>query len=199
MLLKSKISDKACQLILNGNQSQALQLMIEAYQNSIVNYLQSISWDADEAIDIFNDALLLILGKIERQEISSFTKSYVIKVCKNIGANSWRSKKRKDQNFSKYIDEEVRNIKQSYSDYYNMDLFENETDNKSLLALRAFDILTEKCKKLISFKHVEHFNHAEIVEKCNFLSSEKSSKTVLNRCMNSWKEIYKKLKSNNIS
>ena len=190
-----KILSEVYELIAGNNSNEAFRIYENAFGDMLQYYLSTLHWQKDEATEIVHDAFLLIEKKVHQGKTTKLTVSYLKKTCKLIGANKWRKKARDQKAFQNYFEETKRKVKQDYLDTYQIDIYENEENGDYRLALRAFDLLNDKCKKLVRLKFVDQMNHKDIISKMNGISNINSSKTILNRCMNAWRNFMDKIKN----
>ncbi|MEM9337275.1 MAG: hypothetical protein AAGA66_00990 [Bacteroidota bacterium] len=152
-------------------------------------------WSPSEAATIFHDACLLVLDQLTNKKIDEINKSYFLKVCKNLGANTYRRALKEKMTFASYRDEIQQEYQKTIQNNYGITLFDAAPDeSRSQKALRAFSMLSEKCQKIIRAKYVDELSHKHIAQQSVHVNSENSAKTVLSRCLKYWKKLNKQLK-----
>ncbi|MBT4967593.1 MAG: sigma-70 family RNA polymerase sigma factor [Bacteroidetes bacterium] len=188
--------DEVCELIASGKSDQACSIFMLSWRSRLLSYLRRYRWSQEEAMELIHDAYLLIEKKINTGDLKTFNITYVKKICKNLGANSWRKNIRKKNEFLAYASIVKKELNETFKNNFNIELFEeDEMASDHRLTLRAFDLLNDKCRAIIRMKHVDHLNHDDIVNKTDSISNVNSSKSILNRCMKAWKTFIEKIKS----
>lgn len=197
MIQSAEIYNQVYELIAEGQSEKACAAFMQAWQRRLVSYLRRYRWTSEEAIELIHDAYLMIEKKISNGELESFNITYIKRCCKNLGANRWRKEVRKKIEFLAYANNYRKEINDEFRNEFKLNLFEEEEEfsNEYRIALRAFDLMNERCREIIRLKHVDNLNHNDIVDKIASLSNMNSSKTILNRCMNTWKTLIQKIKS----
>ena len=142
-----KEADIFIDALLTGNSSIIEKIYSKIYPK-ILTYIKNNKGDADEAMDVFQDALMYIIvtQKEKRTEILNF-EAYIYVVCRNI----WKKKLtnrviqtdvvtlvNKDTDLAQFI------VEQKYFDVYTA----------------KFDLLSENCKEILSV----YFNGATYEE-----------------------------------
>ena len=172
-------------------------LQINNWENEAINYIQKFMyWDKEEAQTLYHDACILVLDQLKKGQIKSVPKGYLFRTCKNLGANTWRHAQRQKLKYERYCLEEKLSYEQTINSKYGITLFDESSEDfiiDSKKALRAFDLLKDKCQKIISLKYIEDKSHLEITKNLEHINSENSAKTTLSRCIQYWKKIFKKL------
>lgn len=195
MFNRTRVFKKAVLLIREGKSDEACRLVFDIVEKSMIEYLKFYNWTIEEARQIFHDAYLLIELKIKNGEIDSFNKTYIKKICKNIGANSFRKCIVRKREFEKYLSKVREDFNQEMIECYGVNLYSEEDCSIDYQrALRAFDLLGDKCKQIIKMKHVDGISHTEIAKSIDEINSEYSSKTILSRCLKKWRHILNELR-----
>ena len=186
-------------LVKEEQNNEAASVLITKFGNAICSFLQhKLGWNEEEATEIFHDSVIAIFYKIKNDEIEFLSLKWIKEYCRNVGSNRFRKTIREKQKFDFYVNEmknELRNEMQEYLGFDINDLAERDDNKNHKNAIRAFSLLGGKCQEHIKMKFVENMSHAEIVKNNRRLNSERSSITILNRCLKRWKEYISNLNS----
>lgn len=183
----------AVKLLREGKKNEACGIVFEKFENDIIRYLiRTYGWDEEEAKSIFYDAYLLLQDKLINNEIDTFNKTYLVKICKNIGANEYRKVRTQKTKFNQFIIEAKCRFDEEIRDYAGITIWDNQEEidcentnyNK---ALRAFTMLGEKCRKILELKFIDNQSHKDIASKIEGINTERSSITTMKRCLQKWK------------
>lgn len=189
-LIQEGKKEEACTLLLDKTEQKAMYMLVN-----------ELGWEQQAAQSILHDAYLLIENKIESGQLKEINQTYFLTVCKNLGANQYRKALRNSEKFNQYRKEIIANELESYAQYLNiaMTTFHLNTgtdeNNKSAISLRAFSLLGEECQKNIYLKYVSNLSHKAIAKMLQ-LKNETISRIYLNRCLNKWKKLIKKINEN---
>lgn len=197
MKVNEEIYKKVTDLILQGCIEDASKEFFNSFENEIIAYIKNkLRWNHEEAYSIFHDAYLLVQEKILEGEIKQLNKLTVLQTCKYIGANKYRKAIKEKEKLDKYYEEERMNFYSEYNNYLGIKIDEEEegTDNNIVIkALRAFSLLKEQCQKLLVMKYLDGHSHQLIVQSVPGITNERSSITILSRCVKKWKEFFNKM------
>lgn len=162
---------------------------IKSWEREAISYIQRVLfWERTEAQLLYHDACLIVLDQLKKGHLHSVGKGYLFKTCKNLGANAWRKLLKQRKQYDQYCIEERNEFENDIYEKYNIDLFEEEDqDQESRRALRAFSLLSKSCQQLITFKYIDEHSHQSIALASQDISSANCSKTKLSRCMKYWK------------
>jgi RNA polymerase sigma factor (sigma-70 family) len=165
---------------LRKGETSCFEEIIANYRDYCVGGLiKKIRCTEEEAQDLFIEGLLefremVILGKIDKV---INLKSYLFGICYNL----WLT----DQRENKKISSGASDVERYFYGYlYEDDLFDDESAYKiNLIAIarKAISILSDKCRKIITYYYLENMNMVEIAKEMNFASSD-VSKTSKSRC-----------------
>ncbi len=171
---------------------------IISFKSEIVKTIQKhYSWDRHEAQTIYHDACLLVLQQIKDGTVEEINKAYLIKVCKNLGANQYRKSLKEKKRFSRYWVETSKTYQETIHKNYGITLFEPEEylEIYALKALRAFSLLDKKCQQIIQLKYVSGHSHKTIADHSLHINTADSAKTTLNRCLKYWRNLNNRMAS----
>lgn len=175
-------SENLIHLIKKGKQDKALQVLYKnfpAFKNSFVKS----GGNVDDAQDIFQEALLIVVNKIKNDQhfnLSCTINTFLFGVCKNLGNEFFRHKGKESKLF---IDKDVE---QGFESEIINDFKSNEEKYKELDDL-LFSI-GEKCMRILKLFYVSKLNMKEVAEELNF-KSETSAKTQKYKCIEKAKNL----------
>jgi len=171
----------------------------EERRNYVVNFIQfKYRWSRHEADTIYNDACLVALEQLKKGAIKNISSAYIIRICKNLGANNYRKLLTEKERFLDYYNNTKKSYQESVAENYGIELFDSATNNYSSparQALRAFSMLSKKCQELISMKYIDDESHNYIAENSKHVSTAESSRTVLSRCIKYWRNLNNRILS----
>lgn len=171
----------------------ACRLYFNLLEKKLVAYLTNwLKWDKEEALAIFADSFLVIYQKVVEGQLNDMNQSYAKEICKRLGANNYRKAIKEKERFSEYLHHTQTSYVNDLKSLYGIEINLTTDESRSANALKAFSVLDEKCQELIKLRYIEDFSHQEIAGKLKNISGADSSKTLLNRCINKWKELMKK-------
>ena len=170
---------------------------IKDLQGESVRFLQrNYHWDRHQALTIYHDACLLVMQQLEDGNIQQVTKPYLLKVCKNLGANAYRKTLKEKERLLAYWTSAQEEYQNDIQTSYGITIFDSQEEDyggKCQKALRAFSMLDEKCQQIIPLKYVYGQSHNSIAEKSDYVNTPNSAKTVLGRCLKYWRRLNEKL------
>lgn len=176
--------------LLNGN-TKKLKTIYLNFKDDCVNYLRvKYPSSYDTAEDIFNDALIVLNNNILASKVKHFTsvKNYLIGICTNL----LRQDNHLKNNFEKKI-EEIRLHFSLFDDNKAEDINMKEIMHSSVR--KAIELLTEKCKKIITYYYLHQMKMREIAIKLELASAD-VAKTQKSRCFKTLKtKVYDLMKS----
>ena len=168
----------------NGDESILRELYLRNL-NSVINYIKMNGGSLDEAKDIFQDSIILLLEKVklDRFELTSSIDTYLIGICKMKWLKKY-SKKRILVSVDSLYDfsDTEENQLQEIKDSLNAQI---EILNKH------FVFLGEICKKVLNYFYWLRLSTAEIAEKMGW-ANEDVVKTRKYKCI---KELEKSIKT----
>ncbi len=168
------------------------------FKSELVRFLQKhYYWDKHEAQTIYHDACLLVLQQLKKGSLQEINKAYLLKTCKNIGANAYRKGLREKKQFLAYWIETSKAYLDTLYKNYGVSVFEPEEhlEVHARKALRAFSMLDEKCQQIIQLKYVNGHSHKAIANQSVHINTADSAKTTLNRCLKYWRNLNNKITS----
>lgn len=180
------------------NEFPMVEESISMYKSEMVRFLQRhYYWDKHDAQTIYHDACLIVLQQLKRGTLQEVNKSYLRKVCKNLGANEYRKGLKEKKLFSAYWTETSRAYLDTIQKSYGMAVFESDEclEIHAKKALRAFSMLDDKCQQIIQLKYVKGHSHKIIADLSEYISTADSAKTTLNRCLKYWRNLNDKIVS----
>lgn len=167
------------ELITKGKEGKALQKLYKGF-STIQKSLKKMGASMEEAEDIYQEALFLLITKIQKREfeLKSQLTTYLYSVCRFIYLNEQRSK---------------RTISELPEDVLEMeDEYDWEMESKNRKAESALKQLGEKCRTLLVDFYHNNFNMEMIAKKFGF-GSENSAKAQKFKCLEKAREHYYKL------
>lgn len=147
----------------------------------VKKHILANSGSADDAEDIFQDALVILCKKVQAENfvLTAPLKTYLMAVVKNCWLQQLRQRK-------KLPASEVA-----------ADIVNVETNEEAgfILAQNAFDLLGEKCRQLLVLFYFKQYSFKTIAAELSF-SDEKTAKNQKYRCLQKAKENYINLSKN---
>lgn len=136
-------SDYKTYLGLKSKNNEAFEILYKFYYPSVKNFITKNNGSVDDAKDIFQETLIVLLEKVSQDDfnLTSSLKTYIFA----IGSNLWLKKLRD----SKKI---VRTELDMYEKYLT-DYEDAETDSNTTTITRALNVfkkVTNKCKVLLT-------------------------------------------------
>lgn len=179
-----------------SSESSILEKAMSNFKTELTYFLRKhYHWDKHEAQTIYHDACLLVLQQLKKGSIKEINKPYLLKICKNLGANEYRKNLKQKKRFLLYWTETSKTYLDSIYTNYGINVFEPEEylEIHAIKALRAFSMLNEKCQQIIHLKYVNNQSHEAIAKESSHVNTVNSSKTTLNRCLKYWRNLNKKI------
>lgn len=171
------------ELLRSGDFSKASQKLY-AYYPVIKKMILKNQGSNQDAEDVYQDALLIILRKIADPEfnLTSNLSTYMYSVCRFLWSDELKKR-------NKRFEVEIKEA----SIYSNEELGINAEQIRSeKLAEKAFTAIGEKCKELLKLFYYSKNSLKEIASKLNF-ANEKVAKNQKYRCIEKAKENLKTL------
>lgn len=143
---------------LKKNNSKVIQSIYDQYLPIIQTFITKNNGTKDEAWDIFQEGLILILKKSKKKdfELKSKFSSYLYGICKFL----WMNKLRKKSGNEVTITDTM-----TYTDDYSIEEDLHQTAQKELF-LEKFRELGEKCQKVLNL----YFNKTKMEEIARLMS-----------------------------
>ena len=138
-------------------------------------YVCTNNGTSDDAKDIFQDALIILYKKVQDKDfvLTVSLKTYVLAVVKNL----WLQELRRRNKMPVTIDQaEVADV-----------IIEKEKDDE--LATAAFNLLGEKCRKLLIMFYFKKKNYRELASFLGF-GDERTAKNQKYRCLQKAKDFF---------
>lgn len=132
---------------LKNRENKVVQYITEKYLPMIVYMVEKMRGDRHSAEDIFQEALIIIITKIDKGEFVLKAKfsTYLYAVCKNLRLVQLRRQKVENKLF-KPLDDNV--LYDDYSDRYDKNL-------QRKLFWHYYNKLSDKCRKILRFYWLE--------------------------------------------
>ncbi|MCC6371664.1 MAG: sigma-70 family RNA polymerase sigma factor [Bacteroidia bacterium] len=155
------------------------------YYPVVKKFVLSNSGRREDAEDIFQDALVILFGKVKASEfqLTSTLNTYLYSICKNL----WHERLRR-------LNKELSTNKDLIGTLPDHDelIKSIEENSKTKKAFEAVALLGEKCRQLLTLFYFKKMSMALIAQQLRF-SSEKLAKNQKYRCIEKAKEIYSSL------
>lgn len=162
---------------------------IKDWEKDALLYIErSLRWKHHDALTLYHDACLTCIEQLRTGKIVDLRKPYLFKVCKNLGANNYRTKEREKSRYHNYFEQEKVRMLNDLKQRYDMDnvTIDNKKANKAMI---AFYQLGERCQELIRLKHQQGLSFKEITNDTNLYSSIESARVTMYRCMKNWRKL----------
>lgn len=160
-------------------QDRALSLLYTHQYRMIANFIEANNGTANDAADIFQDAIIVFYEKIRKGqlELNCSIQTYLYSVCRNLWLNQLRIQKK-----DRALKEEMESVDIPEENLKILKLNEREQ-----VLLRLMEKMKADCRKVISYYYFDRLKMKEIAKKMN-LANEQVAKNKKSGCM-------KKLKS----
>lgn len=178
----SKPTDSEIILGILNNSSSILEHLYVEYYPMILQLIINNSGDEDDAKDIYQEAIIVLHGKIKRGdfELNSKLKTFLYSVCRRL----WLKKLSQKSRFSGDI--------KDYEDYFPVedDLEQHEEKDKQFMIMHsALGDLGEPCKTIIEDFYIHNRSMQEICEKFGYTNAD-NAKTQKYKCLQRLKKIF---------
>lgn len=170
LMLKTEVSEKSIKKLYN-------------YFPPIQRFILKNGGSKDDAFDTFQDALLILINKIKTTDfqLTSSLSTYIFSICKYQWQISLNKQNRFHQFAQNFIENEF-NVEQEEEKYIN--------------ASKAFQLLGEKCKALLTAFYYQKLNMIQIADEFGY-DSEKVAKNQKYKCLEKARLEYSKLTTSN--
>ncbi|MCZ2357626.1 MAG: sigma-70 family RNA polymerase sigma factor [Bacteroidia bacterium] len=154
------------------------------YAHSIKNFVRINSGNTQDAEDLIQDAILVLLnntrdGKYKpRHDVS--VKTYFYAICKNLWLE--RIRKRKNNPFEYLYD-----LPEEANEFVDIEFQEELLNERQQLVQELFEQASDACKKVLSLFYKHQLSHEEIAQRLGYANSE-TSKTQKNKCLSKLKK-----------
>lgn len=147
----------------------------------VKKYIKANSGNADDADDIFQDALVILYKKVQADNFSLTAplKNYLLAIVRNCWMQELRKRKKMP-------------VSEMNTDIENATVDEEPAFTR---AQAAFDLLGEKCRQLLILFYFKRHDFKTIAAELSF-SDEKTAKNQKYRCLQKAKENYITLSNN---
>lgn len=178
-----KLDDKIINSLLTGDGWGYYYINMQ-YAHSIKNFVRINSGNAQDAEDLIQDAILILLNNIRdgkykpRPDVS--VKTYFYAICKNLWLE--RIRKRKNNRFEYFYD-----LPEEANELADIEFQEELLNERQQLVQEIFEQATETCKKVLSLFYKHQLSHEEIAKRLGYANSE-TSKTQKNKCLSKLKK-----------
>jgi RNA polymerase sigma factor (sigma-70 family) len=174
------------QSIHSGAHSAALQYLYDVSLKKVRGHIMKNSGSREDANDIFQDAVIILFNQVRLGKFneSNSIDGFIFSISKNL----WIDKVRRNKKFTNYDSPDQFN---TISDSVNI-LDDLITKEKSHAMREAFNLLDEKCQKILTYVIFEKRTMKEVSSLMNY-SSDDVAKTNHYRC----KQYLSKLVKNN--
>lgn len=177
-------NDESILLMLKTEVSEKNIKILYSYFPPIKRFIMNNGGSTDDAFDTFQDALLILINKVKTTDfqLTSSLSTYLFSVCKY----QWQIKLTKQNRFAQFAKHFTENEV----------ITEPEDDTKYTNASKAFQLLGEKCKALLTAFYYQKLNMVQIAENFGY-DSEKVAKNQKYKCLEKARLEYSKLLTSN--
>lgn len=171
--MKKDASNDDLQKRLRADDKSALEFVYNSYKKEFLNYAKQYNIDGNEALDIFQDAVIALYQKFTSQQVhltNSTVKTYLFGIGKHKIFDTLKLKK----NYLK--------VEKEFEDYDEIKL-ENDSPNyyqKQLSSL--IENISESCRELLRLYYYRNLTINEIVEQSHYKDAN-TVKSHKSRCM----------------
>lgn len=181
---KSK-AQEADQVMITGiasGDTNALEALYRDFFPMVLNLIVQNNGTADEAKDIFQEAVIVLHGRIKQGgfELSSKLKTYIYAVCRRLWLKQLNDRGRTFQDVSNY--EEIISVDDDITVH-------EEKDQQFSLMERALDKLGEPCRSIILDFYISNRSMQEICEKFGYTNAD-NAKSQKYKCLQRLKKLY---------
>lgn len=177
---------KIINAVISGKDEEILSDLYRYLLPDLVKYIRKNSGSREEAEDVFQDGVIILLRKIKLNEFNQqYTiKGYFFTICKNLYLNKIRKEKRMDYHLvpGENIDVAEDDLYQKYF-----------SEEKTKIMKEVLDGLGEQCKKLMVFVFYYNYGMKEIAEKMGLKSAD-VAKSMHYRCKKKLTDLLEKNK-----
>lgn len=167
-----------------GKYQKVLEYLYHQVLPKVENYVLKNSGNKDDAFDAFQDAMLAFCKYVR---LNKFNKDYSVSgFIYSVAKNIWINKARKNK---KLVLTEITEMSENEPDSQNP-LNYLITDERKKEIKKMFDMLGEKCRKLLRMSIYQEMSGKEICKKLGF-ASENGVKTQKYKCKKKLLQIMK--------
>lgn len=168
----------------DGKYQKVLEYLYHQVLPKVENYVLKNSGNKDDAFDAFQDAMLAFCKYVR---LNRFNKDYSVSgFIYSVAKNIWINKARKNK---KLLLTEMTELSENESDSQNVLNYIITNERKEELK-KMFDMLGEKCRKLLRMSIYQEMSGKEICKKLGF-ASENGVKTQKYKCKKKLLQIMK--------
>lgn len=162
-------------LIIEGKESKVFEYLYQKVYPLVKNYIKKNNGVAQDADDVFQDALMLFYRQVKGQQFDEKYKvfGYVYK----ISINRWINKLNRDKRMQ--LEEDMTQLDRNNMEFERVDT--SNKDKKQALALSLFKKLGEKCEELLALTTYYDLSIEDLQHRLD-MKSEGSVKMQLKRC-----------------
>lgn len=179
------ITQEADQVMITGiasGDTNALETLYRDFFPMVLHLVTQNNGTADEAKDIFQEAVIVLHGRIKQGgfELSSKLKTYIYAVCRRLWLKQLNDRGRTFQDVSNY--EEVISVDNDIA-------MHEEKDLQLSLMEQALDKLGEPCRSIILDFYISNRSMQEICEKFGYTNAD-NAKSQKYKCLQRLKKLY---------
>ncbi len=155
----TEYSDREIIKCLKNRESYVVRYLFDRYLPMIRLMVYKMGGTGEDAKDIFQDALLIMLQKIDSNEfvLTCKFKTFLYCVCENL----WKTILTKRQSASNYLERRIDiTVNQDFTEVYDNKLYEN-------MFYDMFETLDPVCKKILKL-YWQEFSPKEIAERLGY-------------------------------
>lgn len=178
--------DHKLRQMLKANQrllvNKALRQIMHQYQDDFIKFLQRKSTSLEDAEEIFNESLLVLVhnarkGLLDKSDAS--IKPYLIQICKNKAWTKWKKK-------MDFVDFDSSEVQNTFSDLDTLEHLFKEEKRKYIEEL--LDKLGKTCKELLIRIYWDGQKMSDIAQYLGFASGASLRNKKL-KCMNKLRDL----------
>jgi RNA polymerase sigma factor (sigma-70 family) len=168
---------------LTNNEAIFLRALYRMNYPMVLNFVINNSGSADDARDIFQDAVVVLYNNLNDQafELRCRLKTYLYSVCRRLWLNELKAKR-------KFVGDVY-----DYEEFIEIETVEeekfHENENKFQLIQQSLQMLGEPCATILKDFYVNNASMNEIVEKMGYTNSD-NAKNQKYKCLQRLKKIY---------
>ena len=178
VLIDKEMAGKKDKRLIEGIRKQDERIITEMYTQyfpSVRHYIFRNNGSAEDARDIFHDALMVLLDKIRKDTLTlnSSLKTYVYAICRNLWLKKITARKIEYVNYGE-IEETLAGASLEIHEFYDI-------NRAYLLYQKQFALMSPTCRKLIQYFLKGH-SYQEISKLMNY-DSESYARKRKYRCI----------------
>ena len=179
--------DKQYIIALQNSDYQGIKEIYEDFSGGILHWIKKNSGTAQDAEDIFNEALIVIFEKVKHPdfELKYPFEKLLFGVCRN----KWRDRLKKNKREQTVINDLKEGLIIEDNLQSQIELLEQENHRQRKLDA-AFEQLSDLCKQLLLL-YKTGTSPADIAKKLNMNAASTVSRRK-NACIDRWRKLFKK-------